>query len=338
MGRYHASRRTVLAGLTATLTCAAAPARAATSGRITRFDPALDALIDVASPVEVIATGYRWAEGPVWVKRGGYLLFSDVPANVVHRWKAGEGAKPFLAPSGLEGPTAAGIAEAGANGMAIDGGGALIMADSGTRAIARVDLATKRKTILADRYQGKRFNSCNDVALASDGTIYFTDPPYGLAGGDASPLKELAFNGVYRLPPRGAPELIDCGLRRPNGIAVSPSEDRLYVSCSDEAAPEIRVYDLAAGGAGPGRRFADFSAERARDLPGLPDGLKVARTGHLFASGPGGVHVIAPDGRKLGLIATGKAIANCAFGEDGRTLFLTSTDLVARVRLKVACW
>jgi gluconolactonase len=309
-------------------------------GSITRLDPALDALIDPASPVEVIARGYRWSEGPVWVRDGGYLLFSDVPANVVYRWTRCDGARPFLSPSGLAGPIPAGIREAGANGLAVAADGGLIVADSGSRAIARVDLATKHKTILADRFEGKRFNSCNDVATGRGGAIYFTDPSYGLADGDESPLKELDFNGVFRLQPDGKVELIDRSLSRPNGIALSPAGDKLYIGCSDEKRPEIRVYDLAVDGSptGPGRQLVDFSAELARKLPGLPDGLEVARTGHLFASGPGGLYIIAPDGTKLGMIALGKAVANCAFGEDGKTLFLTASDMVARVRLKVSGW
>jgi gluconolactonase len=339
------SRRTVLAGAAATLAAgtaiasaaARATGRVATVGGITRLDPALDRLIDPASPIQVIATGLTWAEGPVWVRSGGFLLFSDVPRNIVYRWTPRHGHRPFLQPSGLAGPIPAGIREAGANGLAIDRAGRLVLADSGSRAIVLVDLASRRRTVLADRFGGKRFNSCNDVAVGRDGTLWFTDPPYGLAEGDQSPLKELAVNGVYRLRPGGVPELVEGTLKRPNGVALSPAGDRLYIGCSDEAAPEIRVYDLAADGrAGPGRRFADFSADLAAKLPGLPDGLKVAKSGHLFASGPGGIHVLAPDGRRLGLIATGKAIANCAFGEDGRTLFLTSSDMVARVRLKVA--
>lgn len=333
------TRRSILAGLAAAPVLSL-PAAAAGVGKITRLDPALNALIDPASPIEVIASGYRWAEGPVWVREHGYLLFSDVPANIVYRWTRKQGAQPFLSPSGLADPVPAGIREAGANGLTVADDGSLIVADSGTRAIGRVDLATRRKTILADRFEGKRFNSCNDVAIGRGGAIYFTDPPYGLADGDASPLKELDFNGVFRLSPGGTPELLDRSLSRPNGVALSPAHDRLYVACSDEARPEIRVYDLGPDGmpAGPGRRLVDFSAEFARKLPGLPDGLEVARTGHLFASGPGGLYIIAPDGTKLGLISTGKAIANCAFGEDGRTLFLTSSDMVARVRLKVSGW
>lgn len=332
------TRRGLLGGMAALpFTSGLTPGR--TVGSITRFDPELDKLIDAASPIEVIATGYRWAEGPVWVERGGYLLFTDVPANIAYRWSASEGARPFLDPSGLAGPIPAGIREAGANGLAVDAQGRLLMADSGTRAIARVDLATKKKTILADRYDGRRFNSCNDLAIGRGGMIYFTDPPYGLSEGDASPLKELAFNGVYRMRADGSGvELIERRLTRPNGIALSPALDRLYVGNSDPADPRIFACPLAADGSAAGELapFADFSAEVARKLPGLPDGLKVAPSGHVFATSPGGIHILSPRGRKLGLIVTGKAIANCCFGEDGRTLFITSSDMVARVRLRAS--
>ena len=333
------TRRTMLAGMAA-MPLIGGRVRAANVGAITRFDPALDALIDVKTPIEVLASGYKWTEGPVWVKRGGYLLFSDPPANIAYRWKEGEGVTPFLDPSGLAGPIPEGVREAGSNGMTLDAQGRLVMADSGTRAVARVDLGTKKKLILADRYQGKRFNSCNDVAIGRDGAIYFTDPPYGLSEGDTSPLKELPFNGVFRLAPDGSVELIDSNLKRPNGVALSPTLDRLYVGCSDEAKPEIRTYPLGPDGrpAGEGTQLVDFSPEFAKKLPGLPDGLKVAKTGHLFASGPGGIYILTPGGKRLGLIATGKAIANCCFGEDGRTLFLTSSDMIARVRLRVSGW
>jgi len=195
-------------------------------------------------------------------------------------------------------------------------------------------------TVIADRYDGKRFNSCNDVALHSNGTIYFTDPPYGLTEGDTSPLKELDFNGVFRLDPQGEVHLIDRDLSRPNGIGVSPARQLLYVSMSDGKRPHILAYplDIDGGVSDEPRIFCDFSAELAQKLPGMPDGLKVAKSGHLFASGPGGIYILSPEGKKLGLISTGKAIANCAFGEDGKTLFLTSSDMIAKVRLKLSGW
>ncbi|NYT40592.1 SMP-30/gluconolactonase/LRE family protein [Sphingomonas sp. R-74633] len=334
------TRRSLLAGMAA-LPFLPGIALGETVGGITRFDPALDALIDRASPIEVIASGFKWAEGPAWVKKGGYLLFSDVPANVAYRWKAGEGARPFLQPSGLAGTVPAGIREAGSNGMVVDAHGDLLMADSGTRAIARVNLATKQKTVIVGAFEGKKFNSCNDLAIGQGGMLYFTDPPYGLTDGDTSPLKQLDFNGVYRVNADGSDvSLIDKSLKRPNGIGVSPAMDRLYVSQSDPDAPKIFTCELAVDGSASTELvpLVDFSAEVAQKLPGLPDGMKVAKSGHLFASGPGGIYVIAPDGKKLGLISTGKAAANCCFGENGRTLFITSSDMVAKVRLKASGW
>lgn len=334
------TRRSLLAGMAA-LPFLPGMALGETVGGITRLDPALDALIDVASPIEVIATGFKWAEGPAWVKKGGYLLFSDVPANVAYRWKAGEGAKPFLSPSGLAGPIPAGVREAGSNGMVVDAKGDLLMADSGTRAIARVDLATRKKTVIVGEYEGKKFNSCNDLAIGVGGMLYFTDPPYGLAEGDSSPLKQLDFNGVFRVNADGSDvSLIDNKLKRPNGIGVSPAMDRLYVSQSDPDAAKIFTCELAVDGTASTELvpFVDFSAEVAQKLPGLPDGMKVAKSGHLFASGPGGIYIIAPSGKKLGVISTGKAAANCCFGEDGKTLFITSSDSVMKVRLKLSGW
>lgn len=336
---FEVSRRAVLAGMAA-VPFVATMARAAGVGSIQQFDPALAEVIDVNAPIEVIASGYKWAEGPAWVKQGGYLLFSDVPANINYKWKKGAAAVPFMNPSGLAGPIPPAIREAGSNGMTVDAKGRLIMADSGTRCIAAVDLRTKKKTILADRYDGKRFNSCNDVALHGNGTIYFTDPPYGLAEGDTSPLKELDFNGVFRLDPQGQVQLIANDLSRPNGIGVSPDQQTLYVSMSDEKRPHILAYplDIEGGVSDNPKILTDFSAELAAKLPGLPDGMKVSRSGHLFASGPGGMYILSPQGKKLGLISTGKAIANCCFGEDGRTLFLTSSDMIAMVRLKISGW
>ncbi|GAA0736337.1 gluconolactonase [Sphingomonas japonica] len=329
-----ASRRTILAAIAALplAGCAARAVHGTDAGGVERLDPALDRIIPRTAHVETIATGYRWAEGPVWNARDGSLLFSDVPANVIHRWVPGEGARPWLDPSGLAGPIPAEIREAGANGLAIDRAGSLVMGDSGSRTVARLDMATRAKTVLADRFEGKRFNSPNDVALAHGGAIYFTDPPYGLAGGDASPVKELAFNGVYRLASDGAVTLIDDGLSFPNGIALSPDERTLYVSISDPERPELLAYPLdAAGRAGTPRRLFDFRAGVAAKQPGLPDGMTVDARGTLFATGPGGVHVLTPDGRLLGRIATGVAIANCAIGAG--YLYLASSDRIARIAL-----
>ncbi len=332
-GGMIASRRSVLA---AGLALAAAPAVAAeTTPRLRRLSPALDRMIAPGTEPEVIATGIRWAEGPVWVPGGNYLLFSDPPANIVRRWQRGKGVSAALNPSGAAGTDPALVREPGANGLALDANGALLIANSGGRSIDRVDLKTGRRTVLADRHAGKRFNSPNDLHVASDGAIWFTDPPYGFQDGDASPLKEQPVNGVYRRRPDGTVDLIDGTLTRPNGIALSPDERRLYVSVSDDAAPRIMVYDVDRSGHVTNRRMLlDARAMLASGGAGLPDGMKVARDGTLVCSVPGGMMLMTPEAEPLGLIEQGAPIANCAFGETGRALFLAANDRILRIALR----
>ena len=304
-------------------------------GHIEWLSPRFDALVDPATPIEKLGEGYRWAEGPVWIRRGAYLLFSDVPANRMYRWSAAVGVSIFLDPSGLAGPVPATLREAGSNGLIPGLGNTILMADSGSRAIARLDLVTRRKTLLATTYQGRRFNSPNDLVLARSGAIYFTDPPYGLAGLDESPLKEQPVNGVYRLDPSGRVTLIDGTLSFPNGILLSPDGRTLYVANSDPRRAIWVAYRLDARGNAASRRvLADVTAEVARERPGLPDGMAIDAHGNLFASAPGGILVIAPDGTRLGRIETGQPVANCTFGDDGRTLYLTSNNMIARVRTR----
>lgn len=326
-------RRQLLIGALATVATAA---RAAGPGkaRIERLAPAFDRMVAPGTRVEVIATGIRWAEGPVWIDAGHYLLFSDPPANVIRRWDRASGARSFLTPSGAADADPKLVREAGANGLALDRSGRLLIANSGGRTIDRFDLVTRRREVVVDRYRGRRFNSPNDLHVARDGTIYFTDPPYGLADGDTSSLKEMAANGVYRRTPDGTVDCLDDGLTRPNGIAMSPDERRLYVSVSDEAAPRIMVYDLDRAGRPPDKRvLLDAKPLQARGGAGLPDGMKVARDGTLVCSVPGGMMVMTPEAEPLGLIATGGPIANCAFGERGRALYLTANDRVLRLPL-----
>jgi len=306
-----------------------------TVGRIHRLSPKLDAVIAPDAEVQQLADGFIWTEGPVWVRDGGYLVFSDVPGNVMYRWSAADGVSEVLNPSGYAGPPTDAFAEPGQNGMALDAVGGLLACDHGNRALARIDLKTRNKTFLVDSYQGKRFNSPNDLAVARTGAIYFTDPTYGLKGRNASPLRELDFNGVYRLAPDGSLDLLDAELTFPNGVALSPDQDRLYVSVSDPDGPRLVVYDLGPDGFPTSKAlFFDATPLRAAGGLGLPDGMCLDTDGRLYATGPGGVLVLTPEAELIGVIETGTAIANCAFGEDGRTLFLASNHTLARVRLK----
>jgi gluconolactonase len=339
-GRIALDRRSVVIGGlallgTARAAVAGAPEAIAVVPRIARLSPALGRMIAPDAVIETIATGIRWAEGPLWVEAGQYLLFADPAANIVRRWRKGGHATPFLDPSGAGGTDPKRVREPGANGLALDHAGKLLIANRGGRSVDRVDLVTRRREVLIDRYRGRRFNSPNDLHVARDRAIYFTDPPYGLVDGDASPDKEMAINGVYRWTRGGGVELLDGSLTRPNGIALSPDERRLYVSVSDETAPRIMVYDLdSAGRPGNARVWLDAKPMKARGGAGLPDGLKVARDGTLVCSVPGGMMVLTPEAEPLGLISTGAPIANCAFGERGRALYLTANDRVLRVPLR----
>ncbi len=295
----------------------------------------LDSILAADARVEKLAEGFRWTEGPVWIEEGRYLLFSDVPGNRIHRWSEKEGVSVFLEPSGYGGADKSIFREPGSNGLIRGPGNSILMADHGNRAVARLDLTTKTKTFLATHYQGKRFSSPNDLVLARNGSIYFTDPPYGLAGLNDSPHKELPHNGVYRLDPDGSVTLLDGSLSFPNGVILSPDERTLYVAVSDPNRAVIMAYDVdERGGVSGARVFSDMTALAKSGMRGLPDGMAIDKQGNLFATGPGGVHIFNPAGVRLGRIDTGTPIANCAFGEDGRTLFLASNNMLARIRTK----
>lgn len=315
----------------------AAMASYPTIGTVERLDPALDALVPADATMEILAEGFEWAEGPVWVADGGYLLFSDIPPNTIYRWKEGEGHTAYLNPSGYTGDVARG-GEVGSNGLTLDAEGRLVLAQHGDRRIARLtaplDAATPTYATLADRYDGKRFNSPNDLVYHSSGALYFTDPPYGLEQQTDDPARELDFQGVYRLAPDGTVTLLTDALSRPNGLAFSPDERTLYVANSDPERAIWMAYDVTPDGMLTGERvFFDATPLVEQSLRGLPDGLKVDQQGNLFATGPGGVLVFAPDGTHLGTLNTTQATANCAFGDDGSTLYITADMYLLRIRL-----
>jgi gluconolactonase len=303
-----------------------------TLGKIERLDPKLDELLAPDAKLEKLAEGFDWAEGPIWMKKGEYLLFSDVPQNVVYRWKEGEKVTEFLKPSGYTGTIPRG-GEPGSNGLTVDSQGRLVLCEHGDRRVARLE-SDGKKTTLVDRYNGKRFNSPNDLVYKSNGDLYFTDPPYGLEGKNDDPKKEIPFNGVYRLKPSGDLTLLTDKLTFPNGLAFSPDEKILYVAVSDPKKAIWMKYDVKEDGTiANGKVFFD-STKWVPAKKGLPDGMKVDAKGNLWATGPGGVLIFSADGKHLGTINTGEATANCNWGNDGTVLYVTADMYLCRIQTR----
>lgn len=308
-----------------------------TIGSIEKLDPELDRVLKDDSEIEILAEGFSWSEGPVWVSSLNALLYSDVPENTVYQWSESSGNEVFLKPSGYTAIEPASATE-GANGLAVDMEGNLLLCQHGDRRLARIskDQLTQQNpefTPVINRFEGKRFNSPNDLTIASNGVIYFTDPPYGLAGQDSDSLKELGFNGVYKLATDGNLTLLIDDLSRPNGVALSPDEKTLYVANSDRARAIWMAYDVTDSGIENGRLFYD-ATDKVPSVEGLPDGLKVNKEGIIFATGPGGVYVFTPEGKHIGTILTELASANCAFNEDESVLYMTTHKYLTRVKLK----
>lgn len=302
-------------------------------GTIHRFDPAFDELVGPDARLEQLSDGFTWTEGPIWVRDGGYLLFSDIPRNSIFRWKEGEGVSLYLSPSGYTGRTYYGL-EPGSNGLTLDSQGRLTACEHGDRRVSRL-YADGGKMTLADRYQGKRLNSPNDLVFRSNGDLYFTDPAYGIPDRyEDTTRRELDFCGVYRLTPDGRVDLMTDELIKPNGLAFSPDESVLFVSQSDPDRAIWMRYEVKADGSlAQGEVFQDVT-EHAGQLPGLPDGFKIDEKGNLFATGPGGVWVFSAEGKPLGRIETGQRTANCAWGDDGSTLYIAAHMLILRIRTR----
>lgn len=307
-----------------------------TKGSIERIDPSFDKLIAKDAKIEVVGNGFKWTEGPVWIKDGGYLLFSDIPNNRINKWKHGEGVSVFLEPSGYTGKEKFTGEEPGTNGLMLDKDGHLCMCEHGNRRVSRLN-PDKSRTVLASHYDGKRFNSPNDLVWHSNGDLYFTDPPYGLPKRYDDPARELDWCGVYRRTEDGKITLLTKEMTRPNGIALSPDEKTLYVAQSDGAAAIYKAFPVKEDGTlGEGKVLFDATKWMGReDRPGAPDGMAIDTEGRLWATGPGGVLVFTPEGKLLGRISTGERTANCCFGDDGSTLYMAADDYLCRIKTNV---
>ncbi|HEV2176267.1 MAG TPA: SMP-30/gluconolactonase/LRE family protein [Terriglobia bacterium] len=318
------------------------------AGSIERLDPALDRIVPLDAKIEKLADGFKFTEGPVWT-HSGFLLFADIPNNRIMQWTPPGALSVFMQPSGYTGAEPFKGKEPGSNGQTLDLQGRLTVAGHARRNVWRLESLDPGApiTVLADRYEGKRLNSPNDLVYKSDGSVYFSDPPYGLeTQNDSDPKKELPFNGVFRIRdaarhPAGAPpdpsklDLLVRDLTRPNGLAFSPDEKYLYVAVSDHAHKVWMRYDVEPDGTlAGGQVFFDATSVAAE---GSPDGVKVDRQGNIYSAGPGGVWILSPEGKHLGTVKPGEKVANLNWGDaDGRTLYITASTSLCRIRLEIS--
>ena len=303
-------------------------------GSLEILDPRMENLVSKNAKIEILAEGFGWAEGPVWVPKLNGVLFSDVHNNKAYLWTEKRGLSLFLYPSGMTNH-APHNKSAGSNGLGLDSEGNLILCQHGDRSISRLDNWTFEKpryNVLVDHFNGKRLNSPNDLVFDKQGSIYFTDPPYGLKNGDEDDLKELNFNGVFKWSAREKIKLIEKNMSRPNGIALSLDEKTAYVANSDSENDVIMAFDVLEDGFSNGRIFFDGNV-LSQTREGLFDGLKMHSSGIIFATGPGGVLLLDSLGLHLGTIMPGKKTADCGFDKDEKYLYLTSTDVLARIKL-----
>lgn len=300
-------------------------------GSILRLDPEFDRLVPKDAHIEKLAGGFQFTEGPLWRPQQQILWFSDVVGNVVRQWSPDAQVKVLIEKAGGDPGAVAPGGFVGPNGEAADKNGYVLICQHKNRRIVRVGTDLRMMPVV-ERYQGNRLNSPNDLVYRSDGALYFTDPPYGLPKQDSDPAKELPFNGVYRLK-AGKLDLVIKDLTRPNGIAFSPDQKVLYIANSDEKQKVWMRYDVAADGTpSNGRVFFDVTAEQA---DGLPDGMKVDSLGNIYASGPGGLWVFSADGKHLGTINPLETPANCNWGDDGKSLYITARTGLYRIKLSV---
>lgn len=309
-----------------------------TIGSIERIDSSINELISPEAKPEILAEGFQWSEGPLWIEEGKYLLFTDVPADKIHKWSEADGLEVYLEPSGFTGDSTK-SQERGANGLTLDTQGNLVMCQHGNRQVASMksalDQPSSKFESLAANFEGKRLNSPNDLVFDTKGNLYFTDPPYGLAKKDDEYLeKELLYQGIFLLDKAGKLHLLNKEQTKPNGIALSPDEKTLYVANSDPKQALLMAYPIEENGKiGKGKVFYDFT-DWVEKEKGLPDGLKIDAKGNLYATAPGGVWILSPEAKVLGKIKTEQATANCAFNDDKTVLYITAHSYLMRLQLR----
>jgi gluconolactonase len=309
-----------------------------TPAQVIRKDAALDEIVPAGAKIEKVAGGFLFTEGPIWIPRtddtDGYLLFSDPNNNLIYRWTQDGQLSIFMTKSGYHGTDIGQYGQPGSNGLTLDRQGRLTINQHGNRRIVRME-KNGQLTVLADHYEGKRFNSPNDLVYKSDGALYFTDPPFGLPKFFDDPRKELPYSGVFRVSADGkSTQLLTKELTGPNGLAFSPDEKYLYVDNWDEKNKIIMRYEVNKDGTlSNGKVFFDMTSAEGEDAL---DGLKVDQRGNLYVSGPGGLWIISPEGKHLGTIIGPEHPHNFAWGDDdGKTLYLCAKTGLYRIRLNI---
>ena len=310
-----------------------------TIGKIEKLSPKLDDYLNSMAKIEIIARGYEWSEGPLWLDKEKVLIWSDVPKNTIYRWREGQNADVYITPSGYTGKEPSKSKEPGSNGLLLNPEGKLVLCQHGDRRVAYMDAPLNspeaKYVSIADKYEGKRFNSPNDAVYDDEGNLYFTDPPYGLPGQNESKEKEIKYNGVYKVTPDGTVTVLVDSLTRPNGIAFNPEFTKCYVANSDPKKAYWAVFDVTSDKKFTnGKIFFDATSMVSPSKKGLPDGLKVDQFGTLYATGPGGVFVITTGGDHIGTINTNQATANCCFNTDQSYLYMTADSYVMRLKIR----
>lgn len=302
-----------------------------TIGSIERLDPEVDKLIGKDAAMEIIAEGHEWTEGPLWVAKHKMLLYSDIPRNSIYKWTEANGSEIYLNPAGYTGTAKRG-GETGSNGLLLTTDGRLLLCQHGDRRLAIMDAPLDKPTSkfisVVDNYSGKKLNSPNDAVISKDGEIYFTDPPYGLEKNMDDPLKELPFQGVYKLKKDGKVVLLTDSISRPNGIGITPDGKKLIIANSDGKKPIWYQYEIS----GDSIINGTIIYER-KTVKGGADGLKITREGYMFATGPGGVWIFNPQHKLIGKLNLPEATSNCAFSDDEKTLFITVDMYVVRLKM-----